>query len=217
MIYRSSVGCAALLAAALLAAGCAGSFGVGAGSAAPETAVANGLTGDWVLDAAESDQPLRGGAGEGPPGAGGGRGGGAGRGSTGVGGAGIANREAVAALFTIASERPSAILLVVTDSTFRIGRSASAGTDGPRPLNLRIGAGAQEIYRNANVSVTAQVLWRGGNLRLERNVTDAGTVTDSYSIDRYGRLILSRSLHFARNPGNRSVRFVYRRGASSPS
>lgn len=211
MIYRT-VDCAALLTAALLAVGCAGSFGVGAGSAAPETAVADSLTGDWVLDPAESDQPLRGGVGEGRPGTGGGRG----RGSTGVGGAGIANREAVAALFTIASERPSGFRLVVTDSTFRIGRSASAGTDGPRPLNLPVG-GAQEIYRTANVSVIAQVLWRGRTLYLERTVTGAGTVTDSYSIDRYGRLTLSRSLSLGRNPGNRSVRFVYRKGAGTRS
>ena len=45
----------------------------------------------------------------------------------------------------------------------------------------------------------------------------AGTVTDICSVDRYGRLILSRSLSFGRNPGNRSVRFVYtRRGRIPP-
>lgn len=50
-----------------------------------------------------------------------------------------------------------------------------------------------------------------------RTVNDAGTVTDSYSVDRYGRLIVSKSLCFGRNPGNRSVRFVYRRVARSVS
>lgn len=215
MIYRFSVGCTVLLTAALLAPGCVGSFGVGTGSAAPEL-LADTLTGDWVLDPVESDPPLRAATGEGRPGADGGRVGGAGRGTTGFGGADIANREAVATLFTIASERPSGFRLAVSNSTFRIGRSASVGTEGPQPLNLRFGA-VEQIYRTANVSVTAHVNWRGRTLRVERTVNDAGTVTDSYSVDRYGRLIVSKSLSLGRNPGNRSVRFVYRRVVRSVS
>ena len=176
--------------------GCS-SGALGAGSAIAPADL--DLSGSWILNETESDNPQQmmqqGGRGGGGMGGRGGRRGGA---------PSQVDQQRMMQTMRIATQPPRRLVLDQQDSTVTLrnpnGRTLMLRTDWKKV--------GQEIENGGQVDIRAR--WRGGELQIERDVHLGGKITQKYSLSSDGdRLLVETRLEMGRASQPRVFRYVY--------
>ncbi|MSR36431.1 MAG: hypothetical protein EXR95_07280 [Gemmatimonadetes bacterium] len=104
---------------------------------------------------------------------------------------------------------PPTFELAITDSTLSVSPRPvdpdSAGADSPRawprPDGYRLRLDGKEArLPGVGPSTTVEARWDGSAIAVERKVEDGPEVTERWSVDARGRLIIDRKIDLPRGP-----------------